>query len=93
MCGDHRQHGQRPSSRQPHLETFTMIDSLSNKKVLVTGACGFMGSHLVDKLLEEGASVLALDRPEAFLVKANRKPSVRPPRARHHEASGYRVRD
>jgi nucleoside-diphosphate-sugar epimerase len=43
-----------------------MIDSLASKNVLVTGACGFMGSHLVEKLLEAGASVFGLDRPEAF---------------------------
>src|ERR1044072_1347846 len=28
-----------------------------NKKVLVTGGCGFIGSHLVDRLLAEGAAV------------------------------------
>jgi NAD dependent epimerase/dehydratase len=32
---------------------------LKNKKVLVTGADGFIGSHLVERLLEEGASVRA----------------------------------
>src|SRR5450759_642425 len=46
-----------------------MIDSLANKSVLVAGARGFMGSHLVNRLLEEGASVFALDRPEAFQGK------------------------
>jgi NAD dependent epimerase/dehydratase len=33
-----------------------------NKKVLVTGAGGFIGSHLVEKLLAEGASVRAFVR-------------------------------
>ncbi|MDB3990734.1 SDR family NAD(P)-dependent oxidoreductase [Gammaproteobacteria bacterium] len=33
--------------------------SLSGKKVLVTGACGFIGSHLVEHLIEEGADVKA----------------------------------
>ncbi|MBO9700880.1 MAG: SDR family oxidoreductase [Sporocytophaga sp.] len=32
---------------------------LKNKKVLITGADGFIGSHLVEKLLEEGCKVRA----------------------------------
>jgi len=32
---------------------------LKNKKVLVTGSCGFIGSHLVERLLEEGCLVKA----------------------------------
>jgi len=32
---------------------------LSNKKVLVTGADGFIGSHLVERLLDEGCKVKA----------------------------------
>lgn len=32
---------------------------IANKKVLVTGADGFIGSHLVEKLIEEGANVKA----------------------------------
>lgn len=32
-----------------------------NKKVLVTGGCGFIGSHLAHKLVERGAQVTILD--------------------------------
>ncbi len=33
--------------------------NLSNKRILVTGADGFIGSHLVEMLLEEGCQVKA----------------------------------
>jgi UDP-glucose 4-epimerase len=32
-----------------------------NKKVLITGAAGFLGAHLATRLLKEGAHVIALD--------------------------------
>ena len=32
-----------------------------NKKILVTGGCGFIGSHIVEKLIEFGAQVTILD--------------------------------
>lgn len=34
-------------------------DAIVKKKVLVTGACGFIGSHLVERLLGEGCRVRA----------------------------------
>lgn len=36
--------------------------SLIYKKILVTGGCGFIGSHLVKRLLNEGADVSIIDR-------------------------------
>ena len=47
-----------------------MIDSIKNKRVLVTGACGTVGSELVRQLLEgswEPAQVIALDNNESEL--------------------------
>jgi len=35
---------------------------MSNKKTLVTGATGFIGSHLTEYLVEKGFSVVAFDR-------------------------------
>ncbi len=32
-----------------------------NKRVLVTGGCGFLGSHLCERLLQEGHDVLCVD--------------------------------
>lgn len=34
-------------------------EELEGRKILVTGANGFVGSHLVDKLVEHGADVVA----------------------------------
>jgi UDP-glucuronate decarboxylase len=34
---------------------------LDRKRILITGGAGFVGSHLVDRLMLEGHEVIALD--------------------------------
>ena len=43
-----------------------LAENFANKQVLVTGASGFMGSHLTDALVSAGAEVNALVRPRSF---------------------------
>lgn len=37
------------------------MKNLSSKRILVTGGSGFLGSHLCEKLLNEGHEVLCVD--------------------------------
>lgn len=50
-----------PTPHTPHvIQTVRLADSL-RKKILVTGGAGFVGSHLVDRLMSQGHEVIVLD--------------------------------
>lgn len=50
-----------PTATNPIVMKTASLPDSKRKKVLVTGGAGFVGSHLVDKLMMEGHEVIALD--------------------------------
>ena len=40
---------------------------MSTKRMLVTGGCGFIGSHLAELCIEEGYDVIVFDMILAFM--------------------------
>ena len=40
---------------------------IKNKKILIVGAGGFIGGHLVDRLIKDGNSIVATDiKPKEY---------------------------
>ena len=50
-----------PTGTTPYIMKTPFLPDHQRKKILVTGGAGFVGSHLVDKLMMEGHEVTVLD--------------------------------
>jgi hypothetical protein len=50
-----------PTSTTPNIMKTNKLPDHLRKKILVTGGAGFVGSHLVDKLMMEGHEVIVVD--------------------------------
>ena len=50
-----------PTDRSPNIMETAVLSDNKRKKILVTGGAGFVGSHLVDKLMMQGHEVTVLD--------------------------------
>ena len=50
-----------PTATTPYVMKTKTLPDHQRKKILVTGGAGFVGSHLVDKLMMDGMEVIVLD--------------------------------
>ena len=55
------------------------MTELSGKRIVMTGATGFIGSHVAKRFLEAGAEVYCLVRPESQKTACTGSPSATKP--------------
>ena len=54
-----------------------MADTTRRQRVLVTGAAGFIGAHLSERLIQDGFEVLGVDRLSDYYDPAVKRASIR----------------
>jgi UDP-glucuronate 4-epimerase len=59
------------------------------RHALVTGGAGFIGSHLIDSLLQDGWRVTALDNFDPFYPRATKEGNI----SAHRQHAAYRLTD
>ncbi len=73
-----------------HERTTVPADAVAEHRVVVTGAAGFIGSTVVEHLLDLGADVVGVDDYDPWYSpqrkRANVGPALAHPRFTHHEA-------
>jgi UDP-glucuronate 4-epimerase len=47
-----------------------------NTRILITGAAGFIGSNLADRLLKSGISIMGIDNFDSFYDRANKEKNI-----------------
>jgi UDP-glucuronate 4-epimerase len=78
----------QPCAKDPRVpRSLRDITSPSNRRYLVTGGAGFIGSHLVDRLLERGDAVVCVDDFNDFYAPVEKRANV----AAHLRRPSYRL--